>query len=88
MVAEKRGVIRFFSVDTQQPILSLDCGQMPLLAADWSCSNLLRVAAVAANEWFLFDTSRSRWVRLGKVIQKVHAELTHWGRDKMASGFN
>merc|ERR1711976_722305 len=59
MIAEKRGVISFFNILTQQPILSLDCGHAPLLAADWCPGNMLRVAAVAGTDWFIFDTSRS-----------------------------
>ncbi len=61
MIAEKRGVISLFNILTQQPILSLDCGHTPLLSADWCHGNMLRVVAVAGTDWFIFDTSRSRW---------------------------
>ena len=60
MVAEKKGIIRFYNVLTQQPIMSLDCGVSPLLAADWSQGNSLQVAALAGSDWLVFDTSRSR----------------------------
>ncbi|ELU08194.1 hypothetical protein CAPTEDRAFT_196279 [Capitella teleta] len=59
MVAEKKGIIRFYHVQTQQPIMSLDCSHIPLLSADWCLGNSLRVAAVAGTDWFIFDTSRS-----------------------------
>ena len=61
MVAEKKGIIRFYNVLNQQPIMSLDCVRSPLLSADWCLGNSLKVAAVAGSEWCLFDTSRSRY---------------------------
>jgi len=60
MVAEKKGVIRMYSTITLQPFMSLDCGHSPLVSADWSLTNELRVAALAGTDWFVFDTSRSR----------------------------
>lgn len=62
MVAEKKGVIRFYSLATQQAFLSLDCGHVPLVSADWCYANTVRVAAVAGTDWFIFDTSRSRYI--------------------------
>jgi nuclear pore complex protein Nup37 len=59
MVAEKRGIIRFYSTVTQQAFMSLECGQAPLVTADWSPTNELRVVALAGTDWFIFDTSRS-----------------------------
>jgi len=64
MVAEKQGLIRLYCVMTLQPFMSFDCAQTPLLSADWSLTNTLRVAAVAGTDWFIFDTSRSRSVKL------------------------
>ena len=60
MVAEKKGVIRMYSTVTLQAFMSLDCGQTPLVSADWSLTNELRVAALAGCDWFVFDISRSR----------------------------
>ena len=60
LVAEKRGVIRIYSTVTLQAFMSLDCGHAPLVSADWSLTNELRVAALAGTDWFIFDTSRSR----------------------------
>lgn len=75
MVAEKKGVIRFYSLATQQAFLSLDCGHVPLVSADWCYANTVRVAAVAGTDWFIFDTSRSRWVCviLPYLPKSVHA---------------
>ena len=61
MVAEKKGVIRMYSTLSLQPFMSLDCGHTPLVSADWSLTNELRVAALAGTDWFVFDTSRSRF---------------------------
>ncbi|XP_014768706.1 nucleoporin Nup37 [Octopus bimaculoides] len=59
LVAQKNGIIRFFSLHNQQPIMSLDCGQAPLMAADWCHINSLAVVAAAATDWILFDSSVS-----------------------------
>ncbi|GAB1606902.1 nucleoporin Nup37-like [Argonauta hians] len=59
LVAQKNGIIRFFSLHNQQPIMSLDCGQAPLLSADWCHINSLAVVAAAATDWVLFDSSVS-----------------------------
>jgi len=60
MVAEKKGVVRMYSTLTLQAFMSLDCGHTPLVSADWSLTNELRVAVLAGTDWFVFDTSRSR----------------------------
>lgn len=39
LAAEKSGLMHLFNMVTFNPILSLDCGQGPLLSADWSLSN-------------------------------------------------
>ena len=59
MVAEKKGRIRFYNLETRLPVMSLDCPKPPLLAADWSFTNPLTVGAVAGGTWFVWDTSRS-----------------------------
>ena len=62
MVAEKKGIIRFYNMESRRPIMTLDSGHLPLLCADWSPGNALQVAAAAATEWMVFDVSRSRSV--------------------------
>jgi len=59
MVAEKKGIVRFYSLATQQAFLSLDCGHSLLVSADWCFTNTLRITALAGTDWFIFDTSRS-----------------------------
>jgi len=80
MVAEKKGIIRFFSISNQQPILSLDTGAAPLLSADWSPSNLLRVAALAGSDWFLFDTSRSSRPIDSHPVHPGGGRLIRWSK--------
>ncbi|KTF92050.1 hypothetical protein cypCar_00016076 [Cyprinus carpio] len=60
MVAEKKGTIRFYDLVTQHAILSLDSGQVPLMSADWCLTNTIKVGAVVANEWVIWDITRSR----------------------------
>lgn len=60
MVAEKKGTIRFYDLLTQQAILSLDCGQSPLMSADWCLTNTIKMGAVAGNDWLIWDITRSR----------------------------
>ncbi|XP_005109199.1 nucleoporin Nup37 [Aplysia californica] len=59
MVAQKDGTIRFLSLHNQQPIMSLSCGQSPLMSADWSRHNNLLVGAVCGSEWLVFNVSVS-----------------------------
>lgn len=59
LVAQKNGILRFFSLHNQQPIMSLDCGQSPLMSADWCSMNSLAIAAGASTDWLLFDSSVS-----------------------------
>ncbi|KAK3545002.1 hypothetical protein QTP86_032707 [Hemibagrus guttatus] len=60
MVAEKKGSIRFYDLVTQQAILSLDSGQMPLMSADWCLTNTIKVGAVVGSDWVIWDITRSR----------------------------
>lgn len=59
LVAEKIGLIRFYNVDTQTPILSLDCGK-PLFSAHWSPSDSQLVGSLQLGELFLWDMTRPR----------------------------
>ena len=60
MVAQKNGVIKIFSLELQLQIMSLDCGYSPLMSADWSRLDDDIVAAIAGNDWLIFQLSRSR----------------------------
>lgn len=61
MVAEKNGTIRFYDLVTHQAILSLTTDQTPLMSVHWCLKNTFKVGAVAGNDWFIWDISRSRY---------------------------
>ena len=62
MVAEKNGIIRFYDLVSQQPIMSLSTEQLPLISVDWCKANALKVGAVARDDWLIWDMSKSRYV--------------------------
>jgi len=72
MVAEKNGIIRFYDLVSQQPIMSLSAGQVPLISADWCKTNALKVGAVASDDWLIWDMSKSRYAILKCVLEKIH----------------
>lgn len=59
MVAEKKGIIRFYNVRSQQAILSVETNKYPLMSADWSLNNRLFVTALAAGDIVTWDLRRS-----------------------------
>ena len=60
MVAEKKGIIRFYDLVSMQAIMSVFVNQVPLMSADWSPSNPVMVGGVALDDWHIWDVSRSR----------------------------
>ena len=62
MVAQKNGLVRFYDLVSQQPIMSLSTEQLPLISADWCSTNDLKVGAVARDDWLIWDMSKSRCV--------------------------
>lgn len=80
MVAQKDGLIRFFSLHNQQPIQSLSCGQSPLLSADWSRHNNLLVGAVCGTDWLVFDVSSSSLPIERRQAHAEGARLFRWSR--------
>ncbi|XP_043268025.1 nucleoporin Nup37 [Venturia canescens] len=57
LVAEKNGLIHMYNVRSQQAIMSLDAGVIPLTCADWG-PNPLKVVCLASGELLLWDVSR------------------------------
>lgn len=57
LVAEKIGLIRFYNVETQRPILSLDVGK-PLSSAHWAPFDTQLVGSVQHGELLLWDLTR------------------------------
>ena len=86
MVAQKNGLIRFYDLLSQQPIMSLSTGQVPLMSADWSSTNDLLVGAVARDDWIIWDMSKSRFdtyiqsckVSYQLVSRKVSVHFLHY----------
>ncbi|XP_030643041.1 nucleoporin Nup37 [Chanos chanos] len=80
MVAEKKGTVRFYDLVTQQAILSLDCGQTPLLSADWCLSNTVKVGAVTGTDWVIWDITRSSYPQERRPAHVDKARLFRWSR--------
>lgn len=59
MVAEKKGRVHIFNLEEKLPIITITCPEFPLLQADWSESNSLKVGAVGNNSWYVWDISKS-----------------------------
>jgi nuclear pore complex protein Nup37 len=59
LVAEKNGIIHMYNVTSEQAIMSVDAGTMPLSTADWGL-NSLKIACIASGELILWDISRPR----------------------------
>ncbi|XP_068908230.1 nucleoporin Nup37 [Tenebrio molitor] len=57
LVAEKIGLIRFYNVETQSPILSLDIGK-PLSSTHWAPSDSQLVASLQLGELLIWDFSK------------------------------
>uniref|UniRef100_A0A8C7HS73 Nucleoporin 37 n=1 Tax=Oncorhynchus kisutch TaxID=8019 RepID=A0A8C7HS73_ONCKI len=80
MVAEKKGTIRFYDLVTQQAILSLDCGQSPLMSADWCLSNTIKVGAVTGSDWVIWDITRSSYPQEKRPAHVERAGNFRWSR--------
>ena len=59
MVAEKKGCVHIFNLEAKLPIITITCPEFPLLQADWSESNSLKVGAVGGSSWYVWDISKS-----------------------------
>lgn len=60
MAAEKNGLIHLYNIHSQQAILSLDAGSVPLMSAHWAPSNGARVAAITSGELIVWDMEKPR----------------------------
>ncbi|XP_006010088.1 nucleoporin Nup37 [Latimeria chalumnae] len=80
MVAEKNGTIRFYDLVTQQAILSLECGHMPLMSADWCLGNTIKVGAVVGTDWFIWDITRSSYPQEKWPAHMDRARLFRWSK--------
>uniref|UniRef100_A0A8D0CC78 Nucleoporin Nup37 n=1 Tax=Salvator merianae TaxID=96440 RepID=A0A8D0CC78_SALMN len=80
MVAEKNGAIRFYDLVTHQAVLSLTTNQTPLMSANWCLKNTFKVGAVAANDWFIWDITRSSYPLDKRPVHADRARLFRWSR--------
>lgn len=55
LVAEKRGIIHIYNVESRQITLSVETNKAPLMSADWHPRNPFLVAALAVGEIITFD---------------------------------
>ncbi|CAG0894567.1 unnamed protein product [Cyprideis torosa] len=65
LVAEKNGVIRFFSTHSYQSLQYIETNHQPLLSADWKLSSPALVGVVAGDLGITFNPSASRESRIG-----------------------
>ncbi|KAK5643283.1 hypothetical protein RI129_007128 [Pyrocoelia pectoralis] len=70
MVAEKIGLIRFYNVNTQKPILSLEFGK-PLSAAHWSPSDSQVICSLHLGELVVWDLSHPSLPTNSKLLHTV-----------------
>jgi len=80
LVAQKAGVVQLVNSASLQPILSVDCGVSPLLAADWCASNSLLLAAAVSMELVQFDLSRPSVAAGRRAVHSEGARLVRWSR--------
>lgn len=60
LVAEKKGIIRLYNVEQEQPVYSLESDIFPLMDVDWCPSNHCKIAGVASGYLLVWDTTKSR----------------------------
>ena len=80
LVAQKAGVVQLVNSASLQPILSVDCGASPLLAADWCASNSLLLAAAVSMDLVQFDLSRPSVAAGRRAVHSEGARLVRWSR--------
>ena len=71
LIAQKSGIVSLLNSSSLQPILSVDCGMAPLMAADWCHSNSLLLSAAVSMDLVQFDLSRPS---LATMRRAVHSE--------------
>lgn len=59
LVAEKIGIVRFYNVENQKPILSINCNK-PLASVHWAPSDAQVIASLQMGELLIWDLTRPR----------------------------
>ncbi|KAK3098313.1 hypothetical protein FSP39_018312 [Pinctada imbricata] len=80
MVAQKNGVIKIFSLDLQQQIMSYDCWIVPLMGADWCRDDEDMIVAAAGTEWLVFQLSRSSYPVEKRLAHTDGARDVRWSK--------
>lgn len=55
LVAEKRGTIHVYNIESRQIVLSIETSKAPLVTADWCMRNDLAISSLAAGEISIYD---------------------------------
>lgn len=55
LVAEKRGIVHIYNVESKQITMSVETNKSPLMSADWHPRNPFLIAAMAVGEVITFD---------------------------------
>ncbi|KAH8262036.1 hypothetical protein KR038_008028 [Drosophila bunnanda] len=58
LVAEKKGIIRLYNVNTKQAVISVQSPKFPLMSADWALSNRYFITALAGGDVVTWDLNR------------------------------
>lgn len=85
MVCEKNGLIRFYNIHSQQPILSLE-NSSSVSFAHWSPSDSQLVGALQRGELILWDLTRPRYVILlflSEILLYIYIYFSRPAHSKM-----
>ncbi|KAH8305743.1 nucleoporin Nup37 [Drosophila kikkawai] len=58
LVAEKKGIIRLYNVNSKQAVISVQSPKFPLMSADWAYSNRYFITALAGGDVVTWDLTR------------------------------
>ncbi|KAH8296085.1 hypothetical protein KR054_001515 [Drosophila jambulina] len=58
LVAEKKGIIRLYNVNSKQAVISVQSPKFPLMSADWAHSNRFFITALAGGDVVTWDLNR------------------------------
>lgn len=61
LVAEKKGIIRFYDVENKSPILSFSCETPLILSADWCRTNNFLIGCSAGPNTVFYNTAQSSY---------------------------
>jgi len=80
LIAQKSGIVSLLNSSSLQPILSVDCGMAPLMAADWCHSNSLLLSAAVSMDLVQFDLSRPSLATMRRAVHSEGARYVRYSR--------